>query len=91
MFWRITLKRSGIGLPSAKLDTLYALGLRKRFQTTYKPVNPQVAGQLLRVKELVQLELVEEAETKEEMREAGRGPSGYIVESVSAFQGYPGD
>jgi ribosomal protein L30 len=91
MFWKITLKRSGIGLPSAKLDTLYALGLRKRFQTTYKPVNPQIAGQLLRVKELVQLKLVDEVETKEAMKEARRRPSGYVVESVPKFQGYPGE
>jgi large subunit ribosomal protein L30 len=76
------LKRSGIGLPSAKLQTLEALGLKKRFQTTYKPVNPQIAGQLLRVKELLDLQLVEEPVSKEEMREARRPPRGYIVESV---------
>jgi len=89
MFWRITLKRSGIGLPSKKLETLEALGLKKRFQTTYKPVNPQIAGQLLRVKELVQLELVEEPETKEEMRHKRQPPRGYVVESVPIVPGPP--
>jgi large subunit ribosomal protein L30 len=74
--------RSGIGLSKQWTDTLVAHGLRKRFRTVHKPVNPQIAGLLLRVKELVRLELVEETETKEVMA-AGRKPAkGYVVESM---------
>jgi large subunit ribosomal protein L30 len=82
MFWKVTLVRSGIGLPKRRNDTLVALGLRKRFRTVYKPVNPQMAGLLLRVKELVRLELVEEIVTKEEMRQRRKPEKGYVVESV---------
>jgi large subunit ribosomal protein L30 len=87
MFWKVTLMRSGIGLPKRRNDTLTALGLRKRFRTVYKPVNPQIAGLLLRVKELVKVDLVSEEEVvgREEMRERrrlGREDRGYVVESV---------
>jgi ribosomal protein L30/L7E len=54
----------GIWVAVGKLQTLEALGLKKRFQTTYKPVNPQIAGQLLRVKELLDLQLAEEPVSK---------------------------
>lgn len=79
--------RSGIGLPKRRNDTLVALGLRKRFRTVYKPVNPQIAGLLLRVKELVKVDLVrdEEVVSREEMRERrklGTERRGYVVESV---------
>lgn len=76
--------RSGIGLPKRRNDTLVALGLRKRFRTVYKPVNPQIAGLLLRVKELVKVDLVRDDEivTKEEMRERRRSEKGYVVEST---------
>ncbi|OLE50845.1 MAG: 50S ribosomal protein L30 [Acidobacteria bacterium 13_1_20CM_3_53_8] len=79
--------RSGIGLPKRRNDTLVALGLRKRFRTVYKPVNPQIAGLLLRVKELVKVDLVsnEEVVSREEMRERrklGSESRGYVVESV---------
>jgi large subunit ribosomal protein L30 len=75
--------RSAIGLPRRRGDTLVALGLRKRFRTVYKPINPQIAGLILKVKELVQLELVDTAETKEEMRQKRRPEKGYVVESTS--------
>jgi large subunit ribosomal protein L30 len=81
MFWKVTLIRSGIGLSPRLNRTLFALGLRKRFRTVFQPVNPRVAGQLLRVKELIKLELVDVTETKEEMREKRRPPKGYVVES----------
>ena len=82
MFWKITLMRSGIGLPKRRNDTLIALGLRKRFRTVYKPINPQVAGLILRVKELVRLELVDTVETQAEMKTKRKPPKGYVVEST---------
>ena len=81
MWWKVTLVRSGIGLPKRRNDTLRALGLRKRFRTVYKPINPEIAGLLLRVKELIKLEIVNEKETKEEIREKRRPEKGYVVES----------
>ena len=82
MWWKVTLMRSGIGLSKRRNDTLVALGLRKRFRTVYKPVNPQTAGLLLRVKELVKLELVNETESREDVKARRRPAKGYIVESV---------
>jgi large subunit ribosomal protein L30 len=84
MYWKVTLTRSGIGLPKNRVDTLVALGLRKRFRTVYKPVNPQIAGLLLRVKELIRVELVENTETKEVMKERRRPEKGYFVESMGS-------
>jgi large subunit ribosomal protein L30 len=92
MYWKVTLIRSGIGLSKRRNDTLVALGLRKRFRTVYKPINPQIAGLLLRVKELIKLELVDEVKTKEEMRVERKPEKGYVIESVGET-GYiaPGD
>jgi large subunit ribosomal protein L30 len=79
--------RSGIGLAKRRNDTLVALGLRKRFRTVYKPVNPQTAGLLLRVKELIRLELVDDVETKEQQREKRKPQKGYVVEQAGG-RGY---
>ncbi|RDA84012.1 hypothetical protein CP532_2919 [Ophiocordyceps camponoti-leonardi (nom. inval.)] len=51
-FFRITLNRSAIGLPARTRGALSALGLRRRTQTVFRPVNVSVAGMLMRVKEL---------------------------------------
>jgi len=82
MYWKVTLMRSGIGLAKRRNDTLVALGLRKRFRTVYKPVNPQTAGLLLRVKELIRLELVDDVETKEQQKEKRKPQKGYVVEQA---------
>jgi ribosomal protein L30 len=82
MYWKVTLTRSGIGLSKNRTNTLVALGLRKRFRTVYKPVNPQVAGLLLRVKELIRLELVETTETQAAIKAQRQPLKGYVVESV---------
>jgi len=82
MYWKVTLVRSAIGLPKRRNTTLIALGLRKRFRTVYKPVNPEIAGLLLRVKELIRLDLVNEEETKETIKEQRRPEKGYLVECL---------
>ena len=56
-FFKITLRRSAIGLPERTRGVLAALGLRRRMQTVYHPVSPQFAGMIMRVKELVDLGL----------------------------------
>ena len=88
MYWKVTLIRSGIGLSKKRNDTLVALGLRKRFRTVYKPVNPQTAGLLVRVKELIRVEMVDEVRTKEEMKAERKKEKGYIVESVGGGTEY---
>jgi large subunit ribosomal protein L30 len=85
MWWKVTLMRSGIGLSKRRNDTLVALGLRKRFRVVYKPINPQIAGLLLRVKELVKLEIVEETESKEDMKARRKADKGYVVESIGGM------
>ena len=79
-YFRITLIRSAIGLPRKSSGVLRALGLRKRMRTVYHPVSPQVAGQIFAVKELVDVQEVEEALTKEEIKGLRRPDAGFWVE-----------
>ena len=79
-FFKITLIRSSIGLPKKTQGVLNALGLRKRMATVFQPVNPSVAGQIMKVKELVAVSEVENAMTGAEMRMMRRPDSGYYIE-----------
>ncbi|KAJ4297886.1 39S ribosomal protein L33, mitochondrial [Kalmusia sp. IMI 367209] len=79
-YFRITLMRSGIGLPQKTQGVLHALGLRKRMTTVYHPVSQSVAGQIMRIKELVDVKEVDRAVTKEEQRRARRPDPGYYIE-----------
>ncbi|PWN94227.1 hypothetical protein FA10DRAFT_225521 [Acaromyces ingoldii] len=56
--YRITLRRSAIGLPEKTTKILKALGLRKRLQSVYRPQRGDMAGAILAVKELVHVENV---------------------------------
>lgn len=58
----ITLRRSPIGLPPASRLTLEALGLHRLHQSVLHPFSPTAAGQILRVKELVQVKNVDAEE-----------------------------
>lgn len=79
-YFRITLLRSAIGLPKKSAGVLAALGLHKRLRTVYHPVSQTVAGQVFAVKELVDVQEVSHALTKEEMRELRRPEKGFYVE-----------
>ncbi|KAL5386007.1 hypothetical protein DPSP01_004441 [Paraphaeosphaeria sporulosa] len=79
-YFRITLMRSGIGMPKKVQGVLHALGLKKRMTTVYYPVSQSVAGQIMRIKELVDVKEVEKPMSKEEMRAARRPDKGYYVE-----------
>ena len=81
-FFRITLMRSAIGLPKRSTGVLKALGLRRRMQTVFFPVGQDVAGQILKVKELVDVREVGEAMTVAEMKEARRPDPGYYIETA---------
>ncbi|KAL9120697.1 MAG: hypothetical protein Q9187_002751 [Circinaria calcarea] len=81
-FFKITLIRSAIGLPKKTQGVLAALGLRKRMKTVFLPVSPDVAGQVMKVKELVAVSEVEHALTTSEMKEVRRPDPGYYIESM---------
>ncbi|KAH8708590.1 50S ribosomal protein-like protein L30 [Phaeosphaeriaceae sp. PMI808] len=82
-YFRITLMRSGIGMPQKTQGVLHALGLRKRMTTVYHPVTQSVAGQIMRIKELVDVKEVKRPMTKDQMRAARRPDPGYFIESRS--------
>ena len=56
--YRITLRRSAIGMPSHTKKVLESMGLRKRLQSVYRPKRADIAGMVLAVKELVHVENV---------------------------------
>ena len=79
-YFRITLIRSAIGLPKKTRGVLVALGLRKRMRTVFHPVSPDVAGQIMKVKELVAVSEVEKAMTTPELRQSRTPDPGFYVE-----------
>jgi large subunit ribosomal protein L30 len=80
-YFRITLLRSAIGLPLKTRGVLTALGLRKRMRTVYQPVTQSVAGQIMKVKELIDVEEVEESFTQKQLKEMRKPDPGFWVES----------
>ncbi|KAH8811740.1 ribosomal protein L30p/L7e-domain-containing protein [Xylogone sp. PMI_703] len=80
-YFRITLLRSGIGLPKKTQGVLKALGLRKRMKTVFYPVSPEIAGQIMRVKELISVKEVEKPLTPKELRSERQPDPGYFIES----------
>lgn len=72
--------RSAIGLPSKSAKVLRALGLRKRMATVFHPVTPDVAGQIMRVKELIAVAEVDRPLTKTEVKAERKPDTGFYVE-----------
>ena len=83
-FFRITLLRSPIGLPYSTTGVLKALGLRKRMATVFHPVTPSTAGQIMRVKELVDVKEVEKRMSKDEVHARRVPERGWYVETPAA-------
>ncbi|CCG81256.1 putative 50S ribosomal protein L30 [Taphrina deformans PYCC 5710] len=79
-YLKVTLMRSAIGLPKKTNLVLASLGLRKRMQSVFHTVSPQTAGMVLKVKELVHVEQVNERKTIQELRQERRPSPGFIVE-----------
>lgn len=77
-YYKVTLKRSTIGLPGDVRAASKTLGLFKLHQTTYQPVNASTAGLILKLKELVKVELVDSIPTKQELN-ALKPAKGYTV------------
>ena len=65
---------------SAVRDVLAALGLRRRQQTVFHPVEPQFAGMIMKVKELVKVQEVERRLTKQEVKAERKPDPGFWVE-----------
>lgn len=80
-YFRITLHRSAIGLPKRTRGVLAALGLHRRGQLVFHPVEAQFAGMIMKVKELVRVEEVDRPMTKREVHESRRPDPGFWVEA----------
>ena len=85
-FFKITLIRSAIGLPRKTQGVLRSLGLRKRMGTVFQPVAPDVAGKIMKIKELVAVSEVEKALTKSEMKALRKPEPGFYVETPVSQQ-----
>lgn len=83
-YFRVTLHRSAIGLPERTRGVLAALGLRRRMQTVFHPVEPQFAGMILKVKELVRVQEVEKPLSKGQVKQARTPERGFYVERRAA-------
>lgn len=79
MYYRIHLYRSFIGLPRTIGKTCEALGLSKTGKVVYKKVSPQSAGQIVKIKELVKVDLVESLETEKIEILSRKSDPGYKV------------
>jgi large subunit ribosomal protein L30 len=85
-YFKITLMRSAIGLPARKNMVLHALGLKKRMATVFYPVSQDVAGQIMKVKELVSVEEVNKPLTKAQVHLQRKPDPGYYVEQRSGAE-----
>lgn len=56
--YEVTLKRSPLHLPADSLAACVSIGLRKRLSTTLIPINQSNSGNLLTIKELISVKLV---------------------------------
>lgn len=56
--FRVKLRRGLIGLPESYKEHTRALGLRRTHQKSYLEINPFVIGNILKVKELVEVRKV---------------------------------
>lgn len=72
--------RSGIGMPERTKRVLQAIGLTRRMKTMFFPVSPHIAGQLIKVKELVAVEEVDRPLTKAEVKAERTPDPGYKIE-----------
>lgn len=90
--YKITLRRSAISLGEKKQRTLHSLGITRRFQTVYMQHCPEVAGKILLLKELLEVENVRASDvrTKEEQTRERKAPRGYVVKG-NRFEEKPWD
>ena len=84
-YFRITLQRSAIGLPQRTRGVLSALGLHRRMQTVFHPVEPHFAGMVLKVKELVTVQEVDAPLSKEQVKKERTPDAGFYVERATRY------
>ncbi|KAJ2909046.1 39S ribosomal protein L33, mitochondrial [Coemansia aciculifera] len=60
-FWKITLTRSTIGLHPRTRENARVLGFKRRGNVVYRPITKELAGIILKLKEIVKVELVDHA------------------------------
>ena len=63
-YYEICLRRGILGLPKKTREIVNALGLHTRHQVVWRLVSPRSAGQILKIKELVHVRLVNEIPEK---------------------------
>ncbi|CAB4252969.1 similar to Saccharomyces cerevisiae YMR286W MRPL33 Mitochondrial ribosomal protein of the large subunit [Maudiozyma barnettii] len=80
VFYKATLVRSLIGMPKVTREIVKTLGFGKRGSVIYREVTPAITGSLLKVKELVKVEVTEQALSKEMQRELRKSNPGFTVE-----------
>lgn len=89
-YFRITLHRSSIGLPERTRGVLASLGLHRRCQTVFHPAEPQFAGMIMKVKELVRVEEVGRRLSAAELRAERTPDPGFWVERRAGAAAAPG-
>jgi len=79
--YKITLRRSGIALGDSITRTLEALGFHKRNQIVFHKHSSDIAGKILKVKELVEVQNVSanEVRNKWQQRQERKAVRGYKV------------
>lgn len=87
-FYKITQLRSTIGMPPIVRKNMEALGLRKRYQIKYQKVSPSTAHRLIKVKELVKVELVDEPKTPQQLAQERKFPKGFEINVGKAVKSY---
>ena len=74
-FFRIVQTRSAIGLPKCSQKTLDSLGLKKRMSVVLQPHSNDIAGKILKVKELVHVDNIYGDDLKQGKVKSVQGPS----------------
>ncbi|SCU97198.1 LADA_0H05028g1_1 [Lachancea dasiensis] len=80
VFYKITLKRSLIGLPKSSKSVASSLGLGKTGSVVYREASPSIAGSIAKIKEVLNVEVTEHALSKEQQRELRKSNPGFTVE-----------
>jgi large subunit ribosomal protein L30 len=70
-------------MPKRTQGVLKALGLRHRMTTVFYPVTPEVAGQIMKVKELISVEEVDKPLTKAEVKAERTPDPGFWLEKAA--------
>lgn len=78
-YYEICLRRGLIGIPKDIKHIVQSIGLTKRHQVVWRLVSPKSAGQILKIKELVTVRLVNELPLPQ------KNPSGFKVLSSKVW------